>query len=97
MAKSNRTNRVRGTADSAENQPDTVGTDASDLPVEEPDADEAGLDAHDLPGTDSEQDEADPVTDSGKTFPRSRNPQQQQPRTIALPRRPTRTKTKRTR
>lgn len=69
MAKSNRTNRVRGTADSAENQPDTVGTDASDLPVEEPDADEAGLDAHDLPGADSEQDEADPVTDSGKTFP----------------------------
>ena len=69
MAKSNRTNRVRGTADSAENQPDTVGTDASGLPVEEPDADEAGLDAHDLPGADSEQDEADPVTDSGKTFP----------------------------
>ena len=94
MAKSNRTNRVRGTADSAENQPDTVGTDASDLPVEEPDADEAGLDAHDLPGTESEQDEADTVTDSGKTFPEKPESAAAEAEDDTLPRRPTRTKTK---
>ena len=74
MAKSNRTNRVRRTSDSAEDQQDTVGTGASDLPVEELNADEAGLDAHDLPGVEPEQDDApddaDTVVDSGKTFPR---------------------------
>lgn len=69
MAKSNRTNRVRRTADSAEDQQETVGTEASDLPVEELDADEAGLDAHDLPGAESAPEGADPVADSGKTFP----------------------------
>src|SRR5699024_7963308 len=60
VAKSNRTNRVRRAADSGENQQDTVGTSASEPPVEELDADEAGLDAHDLPGVD---DSADADTD----------------------------------
>ena len=74
MAKSNRTNRVRRTSDSAEHQQDSVSTEASDLPVEELDADEAGLDAHDLPGVDSAEDQADSTPDSGKTFPEEAAP-----------------------
>ena len=57
MAKSNRTNRDRLTDDSADNQPDTPGTDAADLPLD----DDLVTDVDSLPGSD------DVTADSGDT------------------------------